>query len=155
VIFVTLGTQAYPFDRLLRGLEGVDEELVVQGGSSSHRLDGATWFDFLDYPQLVEHVHAARVVVSHAGVGSVMTVVAEGKRPVVVPRLARYGEVVDDHQLPFARRLDEAGLVLLVEDPAELRGAVTQTPEPPEAGPAGESRLAADRRSSLEQLVRP
>jgi UDP-N-acetylglucosamine transferase subunit ALG13 len=153
VIFVALGTQAYPFDRLLRGLDGVEEELVVQGGASTHRPGGATWFEFLDYPQLVDYVRTARVVVSHAGVGSVMTAVTEGKRPVVVPRLARYGEAVDDHQLPFARRMDAAGLVRLVEDPTELRDAVVSTSEPPEAGTAGETSLAADLRAYLEQLA--
>ena len=142
MIFVALGTQTYSFDRLLRGLDEVDEELVVQGGASTHRPAGATWFDFLDFPQLLEYVRAARVVVSHAGVGTVMTVVGEGKRPVVVPRLARYDEAVDDHQLSFARRMQEAGLVRLVEDPAELRAAVATTPEPPQAQRAGESRLA-------------
>jgi UDP-N-acetylglucosamine transferase subunit ALG13 len=153
VIFVALGTQGYSFDRLLRGLDGVDEELVVQGGASTYRPAGATWFDFLDFPQLLEYVRAARVVVSHAGVGTVMTVVGEGKRPVVVPRLGRYDEAVDDHQLRFARRMEEAGLVWLVEDPAELRAAVATTPEPPQAQGAGESRLAADLRAYLEQLV--
>ena len=44
--------QAYPFDRLLRGLEGVEEELVVQGGPSTFRPDGATWFDYLVYAPL-------------------------------------------------------------------------------------------------------
>ncbi|HJQ73415.1 MAG TPA: glycosyltransferase [Gaiellaceae bacterium] len=154
MIFVTLGTQAFPFDRLLRGLDGVAEELVVQGGASTHRPAGAEWFDFLDLPQLLEHVRAARVVVSHAGVGSVMTAVREGKRPVVVPRLERHGEAVDDHQLPFARRLHGIGLVRLVEDPAELPAAIAETPEPPAALPAGESRLAADLRAYLEQLAR-
>jgi UDP-N-acetylglucosamine transferase subunit ALG13 len=153
VIFVTLGTQAFPFDRLLRGLDGLEEGLVIQGGSSTYRPAGAAWFGFLDFPELLEYVRAARVVVSHAGVGSVMTAVAEGKRPVVVPRLVRHGEAVDDHQLPFARRLHGAGLVRLVEDPAELRAAVVETPEPPSALLAGESRLAADLRAYLEQLA--
>jgi UDP-N-acetylglucosamine transferase subunit ALG13 len=153
VIFVALGTQAYPFDRLLRGLDGVDEELVVQGGASTHRPDGATWFDFLDFPQLVEYVRSARVVVSHAGVGSVMTAVGEGRRPVVVPRLVRHGEAVDDHQLAFARRMESVGLVRLVEDPADLRAAVAETPEPPEAQLGAESRLALDLRHYLDQIA--
>jgi UDP-N-acetylglucosamine transferase subunit ALG13 len=153
VIFVVLGTQAYPFDRLLRGLDGMEEELVIQGGASTHRPPGATWFDFLELPQLLERLRAARVVVSHAGVGTVMTAVGEGKRPVVVPRLARYGEAVDDHQLAFARRLDEAGLVRLVEDPSELPSAVAETPEPPAARPVGETSLADDLRRYLEHLV--
>ena len=148
MIFVTLGTQAFPFDRLLRGLDGVDEELVVQGGASTYRPAGAAWFDYLEYPALVEHVRRARAVVSHAGVGSVMTAVAEGKRPLVVPRLRRYGEAVDDHQLPFARRLAEAGLLTLVEDPAGLPAALTDPPVLPERD-ASESSLVADLRGYL------
>ncbi|MGZ4309425.1 MAG: glycosyltransferase, partial [Gaiellaceae bacterium] len=139
MIFVTLGTQAFPFDRLLRGLDGVDEELVVQGGASTYRPARAAWFDYLEYPELLEHVKKARAVVSHAGVGSVMTAVAEGKRPLVVPRLRRYGEAVDDHQLPFARRLAEAGLLTLVEDPAELSAALADPPGLPERGASASS----------------
>jgi beta-1,4-N-acetylglucosaminyltransferase len=152
VIAVVLGTQAYPFDRLLRALDGVDEELVVQGGASTHRPPGATWFDYLEYPALVERVRAARVVVAHAGVGAIVTAVAEGKRPVVVPRLKRYNEAVDDHQVPFARRLAETGLVSLVEDPARLPAALEQTPPPPPAL-GGESRLAADLRAYLLEVA--
>jgi UDP-N-acetylglucosamine transferase subunit ALG13 len=152
VILITLGTQAFPFDRLLRGLGGVDEELVVQGGASTVRPEGATWFDYLPYPELLEHVRRARVVVSHAGVGSVMTVVAEGKRPVVVPRLQAHGEAVDDHQLPFARRLAEAGLVVLVEDPAQLPDVVTETPPAP-LKLAGEGGIVADLRAYLLEVA--
>jgi UDP-N-acetylglucosamine transferase subunit ALG13 len=152
VILVTLGTQAFPFDRLLRGLDGVDEELVVQGGRSTFRPAGATWHDYLSYPELLELVRRARVVVCHAGVGSVMTVVPEGKRPVVMPRLKRYEETVDDHQLPFARRLAEAGLVTLVEDASLLRAAVAETPPPPASLGRGAG-LAADLRQYLLEVT--
>jgi UDP-N-acetylglucosamine transferase subunit ALG13 len=53
-----------------------------------------------------------------------MTCLAHGKRPIVVPRLSRYGETSDDHQLAFARRLAEAGLVTLVEEPERLPEAL-------------------------------
>ncbi|HYX77562.1 MAG TPA: glycosyltransferase [Gaiellaceae bacterium] len=152
MIFVVLGTQRYPFDRLLRALDGIDEELVVQGGPSTYRPPGAAWFPFLDYPALVERIRAARVVVAHAGVGVVVTAVANGKRPLVVPRLKRFGEAVDDHQAPFARRLAEAGLAIVVEDVAELPAAVAETPSPP-ASLAGESRLAADLREYLLEVT--
>jgi beta-1,4-N-acetylglucosaminyltransferase len=152
VIFVVLGTQAYQFDRLLRELDGIEEELVIQGGSSTFRPGGAEWFDYLEYPALVERVRSARVVVAHAGVGSIVTAVAEGKRPIVVPRLKRYGEAVDDHQVPFARRLAETGIVTLVEDPAQLPAALAETPEPPPAL-GGESRIAADLRAYLLEVT--
>jgi len=155
VIFVTLGTQGFSFDRLLRGLAALPpgEELIVQGGASSVRPPGAAWFDFLEYADLVEHIRAARVVVSHAGVGTVLTAVREGKRPVVVPRLHRYGEAVDDHQLAFGRRLAQAGFVTLVEDPARLPEALAGAPEPPRPPSALSGGLVADLRDYLEGIA--
>ncbi len=89
MIFVTLGTQAFQFDRLLRALDGLpgDEELVIQCGRASFRPRRAIWFDHLSYEELIDHMRRARVVVCHAGVGSVLTALELGRRPVVVPRL--------------------------------------------------------------------
>jgi UDP-N-acetylglucosamine transferase subunit ALG13 len=53
-----------------------------------------------------------------------MVALANGHRPIVVPRLGRLGEAVDDHQLTWARRVAQDGLVLLVEDEADLAAAV-------------------------------
>jgi UDP-N-acetylglucosamine transferase subunit ALG13 len=68
------------------------------------------------------------VVVIHAGAGSIITTLALGKHPVVVPRRALYGEAVDDHQLPFARRAGELGLVTVVEDLDCLADAIARGP---------------------------
>jgi UDP-N-acetylglucosamine transferase subunit ALG13 len=129
VIFVTIGTSE-PFERLLRAFDDLagDEELVIQAGRSRTRPARARCVDFLDYDELVDHVLRARVVVSHAGVGTVLSVTAAGRRPVVVPRLQLHGEAVDDHQLAFARRIALLGLATVVEDvarlPALLAGSV-------------------------------
>lgn len=152
MIFVTLGTQAYQFDRLLRGLEGIGEEIIVQGGPSTFRPERSTWFDYLEYAPLLEHIRRARIVVSHAGIGTVMTVVAEGKRPVVVPRLHRYGEAVDDHQVSIAGRLAEAGLVTLVEDPEQLDAVLAET-QPAPATLGGEGGIVADLRAYLLEVA--
>ena len=153
MIFVTVGTLHFPFERLLRAVDGLpgDEELIVQSRAPGTRPARGRFVEDLTYEQLVAEVSRARVVVCHAGVGSVLTALANGKRPIVVPRLQRYGEAVDDHQLPFGRRLAEAGLVTLVEDPAQLAAAVAApaTALPQEWG----NRLALDVRVTLEQLV--
>ena len=81
-----------------------------------------------------------------------MTVVAEDKRPVVVPRLHRYGEAVDDHQVPIARRLADAGLVSLVEDPDQLAAALVETPAAP-ATLGGEGGIVADLRAYLLEIA--
>jgi UDP-N-acetylglucosamine transferase subunit ALG13 len=128
VILVTVGTNEARFDRLLQGVDrlAAGEELVVQHGPSLVRPARATCVDYLPFDELVALLRRSRVVVTHAGVGSVMTALTNGRRPIVVPRLARYGEAVDDHQLPFARRLDGAGVVRLVHDPTELPSALSQ-----------------------------
>lgn len=126
MIFVTVGTNEALFDRLLRALDGLGtaDELLVQHGPSSIRPAGARCVDYLDYDEIVAAMRKADVVVTHAGVGSVMTALMNGKRPVVMPRLRRHGEAVDDHQLEFARSLATTGLVRLVEDPADLPDAL-------------------------------
>jgi UDP-N-acetylglucosamine transferase subunit ALG13 len=73
---------------------------------------------------MVELMRRARLVVTHAGVGSIMTALIASKRPVVVPRLRSHGEAVDDHQVAFGRRAEESGLVVLVEDEELLREVV-------------------------------
>ena len=124
MILVTTGTNGPPFDRLLGELDGLEEELVVQHGPSVLRPREATCFDYVPYPKLVYLVRNARVVVTHAGVGTILVALMNGKRPIVVPRLERFGEAVDDHQLELARRLDDQGLVTMVEDPRSIRQAI-------------------------------
>ena len=133
MIFVSVGTHEAPFDRLLRavGELRIDEELVVQYGPSEVRCDGAVEFDYLPFDSAVDYVRGARVVVTHAGVGSVMLALANGKRPVVMARLRQFGEHVDDHQLELASRLDAAGLVELVGDGASLTMALARGAEAP------------------------
>ncbi len=148
MILVTVGTNEAPFDRLVGVFDapgggdrvGEAEEVLLQHGASLLRPAGATCVDFLPFDDLVAAIRRARVVVMHAGVGSIMTALANGKRPVVVPRLRRYGEAVDDHQLELGRRLNESGLVTLVEDPQDLPHALETASETSEHD-LGPSRL--------------
>jgi UDP-N-acetylglucosamine transferase subunit ALG13 len=153
MIVVTVGTNEARFDRLLRVFESspADEELVVQHGPSLIRPPGATCVDYLPYPELAGTIRRARAVVTHAGVGSIMTALANGKRPVVVPRLRRFGEAVDDHQLQLGLRLHEAGLVTLVERPEDVRAAIAETDHHADVvEPGPDRRLVAELRSYLK-----
>jgi UDP-N-acetylglucosamine transferase subunit ALG13 len=132
MIFVTIGTSK-PFDRLLEALDGIEleggEELVVQCGDSALRPSDARCVGFLPFAELVEQMRGARILVAHAGAGTVLTAVSLGVRPLVVPRLSAHGEAADDHQVDFARRLAQAGLVSLVEDPTDLPAAIATAPD--------------------------
>jgi beta-1,4-N-acetylglucosaminyltransferase len=128
MILITCGSSHLPFDRLVGSIDalGDREDIVVQHGPSRLRPEHAESVDFVPLDRLTDLVRQARVVVTHAGVGSILMALTNGKRPVVVPRRAEHGEAVDDHQLECARRFARADLVTLVEDPAQLAGAIAE-----------------------------
>jgi UDP-N-acetylglucosamine transferase subunit ALG13 len=88
---------------------------------------------------------------AEAGVGSIAVSLANGKRPIVVPRLQRHREAVDDHQVALARRLHERGLVTMVEEPTALTHLRFDS-EPPDTGEMS-SALADDLSGYLKALV--
>jgi UDP-N-acetylglucosamine transferase subunit ALG13 len=159
MILVTTGTNEQPFDRLVRAAAQLDglESLVVQHGSSSVPHGRGEWVDFVSFEELGERMREARVVVCHAGVGSIMLARRCGKRPIVVPRRLHLGEAVDDHQLPLARRLHSNGVVTLLEDVDGLSETIAALGANAMAGPAGDTsgshNLAGDLRAYLEGLV--
>jgi UDP-N-acetylglucosamine transferase subunit ALG13 len=128
MILVTVGATYYPFDRLLAAVEELDEpDVLVQHGASTTRPANARCVEFMSFDDIVAQIHAARVVVTHAGTGSVLVTLANGKHPIVVPRRRAFGEAIDDHQVDFARALAPSGLITLVEEPRELADAVART----------------------------
>jgi UDP-N-acetylglucosamine transferase subunit ALG13 len=155
VIFVTVGTNEARFDRLLAALDGLPAgtELFVQHGPSSIRPAGAVCAEYLSFDEMVEKMRAARSVVTHAGVGSVLTALLNGTRPIVVPRLQRYGEAVDDHQLEFGHRAERAGLVTLVEDTGDLPGAIARHEHSPPPPPRPDERLVQELHGFLAAAV--
>jgi UDP-N-acetylglucosamine--N-acetylmuramyl-(pentapeptide) pyrophosphoryl-undecaprenol N-acetylglucosamine transferase len=156
MIFVSVGTHEAPFDRMLRVVYELelDEQLVVQHGPSAVRCARAQEAEFLAFDDVVENVRAARAVVMHAGVGSVMISLASGKRPIVFARRKEFGEHVDDHQVELARRLEASGLVTVVNSSAALADALAR-----DTAPAGRFDgvpwLGDDLRAYLEAQLGP
>jgi beta-1,4-N-acetylglucosaminyltransferase len=109
VIFVTVGTHTVGFDRLIRAVDEYasvcDEEVVIQRGSSTYLPSFAKSFAWETSERIDGFIRDAQVVISHAGAGSVMQVLQVGRPLILAPRLKRYGEHHDDHQLELARAL--------------------------------------------------
>jgi UDP-N-acetylglucosamine transferase subunit ALG13 len=125
LILLSLGTHQQPFPRALDLMESVSRaghSLVVQHGSTRPRADlpQTTWLQFIAFDDLVDKVAHADSVICHAGIGTIMTALQSGHRPVVIPRLAMHDEHVDDHQLDIATRLAERGLVRCVTTETDL-----------------------------------
>jgi UDP-N-acetylglucosamine transferase subunit ALG13 len=102
VIFVTIGSM-FPFDRMIRAMDawaaGQDEEVVAQIGAGQFEPRHMAWVRRLERPDYAAKVHAARLVVAHAGVGSIVSAGEQGKPIVVLPRRAALGEHTSDHQV--------------------------------------------------------
>ena len=134
MIFVSVGTHEAPFDRMLRAVHELelDEELIVQHGPSNVRSprSNVREYDYLPFDEVVENIRRARAVVMHAGVGSVMISLVNGKRPIVLARRHQFGEHVDDHQVELARRMQANGLVTLVEGVEQLMDALSADAQP-------------------------
>jgi UDP-N-acetylglucosamine transferase subunit ALG13 len=154
MILVTVGTSTQPFDRLLAAIPALagEEKVIVQYGASAVRPSGAECVAFLDYDSMLAHMQQARIVVTHAGAGSIIAARMAGKRPLVVPRLRALGEAVDDHQLELARKLDQAGVVRLVADPSSLPLALSDELRV-EAQDLSDNPLADDLRAYLLERV--
>jgi UDP-N-acetylglucosamine transferase subunit ALG13 len=123
-VLVTLGTQeGYPFLRLVRRLrqiipEGVDVHWQLGPDFPvDERPPGA--HEMISRNELTELIASSDAVVTHAGVGSALTLLAAGRTPVLVPRSARCGEHIDDHQQLIADELSSRGLAVSVA-PTEL-----------------------------------
>lgn len=132
MIFVTVGSTQIPFARLIRALDRLprDAQLLVQHGPVPPPSGATEARDFMEFPEVVERMEAADVVVCHAGAGSILCALRAGHTPVVVPRLERYRETVDDHQLELARALAADGRVIALEDLSRLPEAVAAAPPP-------------------------
>jgi UDP-N-acetylglucosamine transferase subunit ALG13 len=124
-ILLSLGTHQQPFGRALDLVEPLarqGREFVIQHGSTPPRPDAPNirWVEFMPYAEVVDIMADSESVICHAGVGTIMTALKAGHKPIVVPRLARFGEHVDDHQLDIATRFAERGLVHRVTDETDL-----------------------------------
>ncbi len=138
MIFVTVGTHHDPFERLLGALGELDgSQLTVQYGPGSPPAGVARAEAYMPFEEMVACFRAADVVITHAGVGSILCARREGHTPLVVPRRHDLGEHVDEHQAELTRALAARGSVVAVWDVAELAAAVASAPprQPPEQAP--------------------
>lgn len=130
MIFVTVGSTTFPFERLVGAVSQLaGEEVVIQHGPVAPPAGLARSQAFMPFPEILHNMESAQKVVSHAGVGSILSALRAGHTPIVVPRLRRFGETVDDHQVELVDALAAEGKVVAVADIARLGETVRDAPE--------------------------
>ena len=115
VIFVVTGTQA-PFDRLLSIIDrwAINQDrysIVAQTANSEINFKNMTCYDYLEPDVFNEYFNNADVIIGHAGIGTIITALENEKKLVVFPRLVKYNEHRNDHQLHTAKGFEKLGFI--------------------------------------------
>lgn len=131
MIFCTIGTQA-PFDRFLKIVDeaaaDIDEEIVAQVYESRYEAKNIKTVEFLPPDKFQELFAQARMIVAHAGMGTIISAMRLQKPIIVFPRIAKLGEHRNEHQLATAEKMKELGYVYVAKDADELK-ALLKNPE--------------------------
>lgn len=124
MIFCTIGTQA-PFDRFLKIVDEVaadlDEEVVAQVYKSHYQAKNIKTVNFLPPDEFQKLFKSARMIVAHAGMGTIISAMQQKKPIIVFPRIAKFGEHRNEHQLATAAKMKELGYVYVANNAEELK----------------------------------
>lgn len=130
MILVMLGTQNNSFHRLLEEIDKlindglIKEDVVVQAGYTKYESTNMKIFDFISSDELDKLEQQADCIITHGGVGSIISSIEKDKKVIAVPRLKRYGEHVNDHQLDIVQSFDKLGYIIGVTDVLQLSYAL-------------------------------
>ena len=131
MIFLTVGTQ-FPFDRLVRSIDevisrnGFQEQIFAQIGNTSYEPKNFRAVSSIEKELFDKHICEASCIISHAGMGTITTALEHHKPLLVMPRLKRYGEAVNDHQVTITKKFEELGHVLAAYGVKELPRKIKQ-----------------------------
>ena len=118
MIFVTVGSQKFQFNRLvsavdmLKGSGVITDEVFIQSGESDYIPRYCRYKHFLNRDDFARISGQSNLFITHGGTGAIVGALKTGKKVIAVPRLSKYGELVDDHQVQILQQFDEMKLIL-------------------------------------------
>ena len=121
MIFVTVGSRNYPFDRLFKKLDELyedgilKEKMFAQIGTSSYKPKHFEYKDFISPEEFEEYINKVDIVVTHGASGSIMKALNADKKVIAVTRLEKYGEHINDHQIQNNEAFSENHYVLMAD----------------------------------------
>lgn len=129
MIFCTIGTQA-PFDRFVRIVDEVaghlDEDVIAQVYKSEYQAKNIKTIAFLPPDEFNKLFNKARLIVAHAGMGTIISAMRQNKPIIIFPRIAALGEHRNEHQLATAQKMKELGYVYVANNAEELKDMLTK-----------------------------
>lgn len=132
MIFLAVGTQKFQFNRLLSIVDSliasgdINEEVFAQTGHSDYIPQNYGFKDFLSKDEFETYVKKCDLLIAHSGVATIITGLKFDRPVIVVPRLAKFGEHVDDHQLEIAKSFAAKNFILMCEDSDNLNSLIDE-----------------------------
>lgn len=130
MIFVTVGTHTQGFERLVKEVDSlvgsgkIKDEVIMQIGNTEYEPKNCKWFRFESFKKILELNKTARVIITHAGAGCILTALQFEKPLIVVPRYKKFGEHINDHQCDLAEAIDKEKKAINVMDICALQAAL-------------------------------
>lgn len=118
MIFVILGTQDKSFDRMLKEIEElkkdgfITDKVIVQAGSTDFKSNEMEIMDYIPMKNFNKYIEEADLIITHGGVGSILDAIKHNKKVIAVPRLAKYNEHTNNHQIEIVEKFDELGYII-------------------------------------------
>ena len=131
MILVLLGTQDKPFTRLLDEIERlkkekiINDEIVVQAGLTKYKSDNMEIHGLIQIDELMKLMNKSDLVITHGGVGSILSALQLGKKVIAIPRLKEYGEHTNDHQIQIVNEFYNTGYILKCDNPSDLENVLS------------------------------
>lgn len=131
MIFITLGSQKFQFNRLLKAVDelvekkAIKDEIFAQIGYSDYYPKYFSYKRFLARNEFADMEGQCDILITHGGTGAIIGAVKKGKKVIAIPRLSKYGEHVDDHQLQIVKQFEEMNLIYACYDCTELGKALS------------------------------
>ena len=122
MILVTLGTQDKNFSRLLDAVQkqidngNIKDEVIVQAGCTKYQSKDMKIFDLLDQEEFKKLISKCDLLITHGGVGSILTGLKNNKKVIAAARLSKYKEHMNDHQLQIIEKFSKSGYILELKD---------------------------------------
>lgn len=113
MIFVTVGTHEQPFNRLVKEIDDlvarkiITESVMIQTGFSTYKPKYCNYKSMLSFDEMKKYIAKAHIVITHGGPSSFVEVLQDGKIPIVVPRMEKYAEHINNHQVDFTRLIEK------------------------------------------------
>ena len=117
--FITLGNSKFQFFRLLEFAEvnssSLARPIVAQTGNTEYQSSKINCVQFLPMDEFQNNVRNARFLICHAGAGAVINAIKVGQIPLIMPRRAKFGEHIDDHQVELADVFEKSGAAIRID----------------------------------------